>query len=119
MSTPNTDNRNMDNFEQLKNNDIECIAPIDELKAQLKILNKEQKKRTVAIQKYMQENDISEVDIGGISFAMVEKTSVSINIQNLSEIIEDPSELEAFKVAHSTTKERLKITRPKKRSRDE
>ena len=121
MSSPNTDNQNMDNqhFEQLKNNYIECIAPIDELKAQLKILNKEQKNRTLAIQEYMQENDISEVDISGISFARIEKTSVSINMQNLSEIIEDPSELEAFKVAHSTTKERLKITRPKKRSRDE
>ena len=84
-----------------------------------KVLNKEQKNRTLAIQTYMQENDINEVDIDGISFSRTLKTSVSINLQNLSEIIEDPSELEAFKVLHSTTKERLKITRPKKRSRNE
>jgi len=117
MSSP----QNMDNqsFEQLKTDYIGANPKIDELKSELKILNKEQKNRTLAIQKYMQENDINEVDISGISFSRVEKTSVSINIQNLSEIIEDPSELEAFKVAHSTTKERLKITRPKKRSRDE
>ena len=118
MSSP-TQNMNNQNFEELKTDYIGAVPKIDELKAKLKILNKEQKNRTLAIQNYMQENDISEVDISGISFSRIEKTSVSINIQNLSEIIEDPSELEAFKVAHSTTKERLKITRPKKRSRDE
>jgi|TARA_B110001450_G_scaffold169093_1_gene157631 hypothetical protein len=121
MSSPNTDNQNMDNqsFEQLKTDYIGANPKIDELKSELKILNKEQKNRTLAIQKYMQENDINEVDISGVSFSRVEKTSVSINLQSLSEIIEDPSELEAFKVAHSITKERLKITRPKKRSRNE
>jgi len=118
MSSP-TQNTMNQNFEQLKKDYIDAIPQIDELKASLKVLNKEQKNRTLAIQTYMQENDINEVDIDGISFSRVEKTSVSINLQNLSEVFEDPSELEAFKVLHSTTKERLKITRPKKRSRNE
>jgi hypothetical protein len=118
MSSP-TQNTKDQIFEQFKKDYIEAIPKIDELKAELKILNKDQKNRILSIQNYMQENEIDVVDISGISFSRVSKTSVSINMQNLSEIIEDPSELEAFKVAHSTTKERLKITRPKKRSRNE
>lgn len=112
-------NINDQKLEELKKDYIDAFPKIDELRAELKILNKEQKKRSSDIQSYMQENDITELDISGISFSRVEKTSVSINMQTLSEIIEDPSELEAFKVANSTTKERLKITRPKKRSRNE
>lgn len=104
-------------FNKLKMDYIAAVPQIDELKAQLKILNKEQKKRSSDIQTYMQANDITELDISGISFARIEKTSVSINLQNLSEIIEDPSILEAFKIAHSSTKERLKVSRPKKRQR--
>jgi|TARA_B110000977_G_scaffold33206_1_gene44224 hypothetical protein len=104
-------------FEQLKIDYIAAVPQIDELKSQLKILNKEQKKRSSDIQSYMQANDLTELDISGISFSRVEKTSVSINLQNLSEIIDDPSILEAFKAAHSSTKERLKVIRPKKRQR--
>tara|TARA_B110000090_G_C13168353_1_gene364384 strand:+ start:153 stop:611 length:459 start_codon:yes stop_codon:yes gene_type:complete len=118
-SNMSAQNINDQKLEELKKDYIDAFPKIDELRAELKILNKEQKKRSSDIQSYMQENDITELDISGISFSRVEKTSVSINMQTLSEIIEDPSELEAFKVANSTTKERLKITRPKKRSRNE
>jgi|TARA_B110000208_G_C11568639_1_gene358072 hypothetical protein len=118
MSNP-SENMSEEAFQQLKENYIEAIPKIDQLKAELKVLNKEQKQRSLDIQSYMQANNISQMDVSGISFSRIEKTSVSINIQNLSEIIEDPSELEAFKAAHTTTKESLKITRPKKRRRNE
>tara|TARA_B100000795_G_scaffold225469_1_gene181210 strand:- start:469 stop:825 length:357 start_codon:yes stop_codon:yes gene_type:complete len=118
MSTT-TSNMSDECFDQLKLDYIEAIPRIDELKTELTILNKEQKKRSSEIQTYMQENDITEIDLSGITFLREEKTSVSINFANLGEIIENPADLEAFKQAHTKTKERLKITRPKKRNRND
>lgn len=106
-------------FADLKKAYIDAIPAGDALKQQLKSHNKEQKARLNAIHSYMRENNIMSEDIGGITFEREEKTTVSVNMKTLEEIIENPADLEQYKRDHATTKESLKVRKPKRQRTEE
>ena len=58
-------------------------------------------------------------DIGGVTFEREEKTTVSVSMKTLEEIIENPADLEQYKRDHTTTKESLKVRKPKRRRVEE
>ena len=92
----------------------------DALKVQLKSHNKEQKARLLQIHSYMRENNIMSADIGGIVIEREEKTTVSVSMKTLEEVIDNPADLEQYKRDHTTTKEVLKVRKPKRqRTSDE
>lgn len=104
-------------FDRMKQEYVEAIPEGDALKTQLKAHNKEQKVRLAAIHSYMRENNIMSADLGGVEFEREEKTSVKLSIKTLEEIIDNPADLEQYKRDHTTTKESLKVRKPKKRRR--
>ena len=106
-------------FEALKVAYQEAVPAIDALKQQLKSLNKEQKSRLNQIHAYMRENNIMTADIGGITIEREEKTTVSVSMKTLEEIIDNPADLEQYKRDHATTKEVLKVRKPKRRRTDD
>ena len=116
MSTPGL---TQDEFDHMKQEYVEAIPEGDALKAQLKAHNKEQKARLAAIHTYMREHNIMSADLGGVEFEREEKTSVKVSIKTLEEIIDNPADLEQYKRDHTTTKESLKVRKPKKRRRSE
>ena len=106
-------------FEELKVAYQEAVPAIDALKQQLKSLNKEQKSRLNQIHAYMRENNIMSADIGGITIEREEKTTVSVSMKTLEEIIDNPADLEQYKRDNATTKEVLKVRKPKRRRTDD
>ena len=106
-------------FALLKKEYIDALPEIDALKKQLKICNKAQKERLGQIHSYMRENNLMSADIGGVTFEREEKTTVSVSLKNLEEIIENPADLEQYKRDHTTTKEALKVRKPKRRRTEE
>lgn len=108
-----------DDFEQLKKEYIDAIPAGDALKQQLKSHNKEQKTRLNQIHGYMREHGIMSEDIGGVTFEREEKTTVSVSMKTLEEIIENPADLEQYKRDHAKTKESLKVRKPKRRRTDD
>lgn len=108
-----------ESFDELKKAYIDAIPAGDALKQQLKSHNKEQKARLNAIHAYMRENNIMSEDIGGITFEREEKTTVSVNMKTLEEIIENPADLEQYKRDHAKTKESLKVRKPKRQRTEE
>ena len=106
-------------FDRMKQEYVEAIPEGDALKEQLKAHNKEQKARLASIHTYMRENNIMSADLGGVEFEREEKTSVKVSIKTLEEIIDNPADLEQYKRDHTTTKESLKVRKPKKRRRAE
>ena len=105
-------------FEELKKAYLDAIPAIDALKTELKALNKEQKARVNAIHTYMRENGIMSADLGGHTFEREEKTTVSVSLKTLEEVIENPADLERYKRDHTTTKESLRIRKPKRQRTD-
>lgn len=101
-------------FEEVKQAYINALPEGDALKAQLKSFNKQQKARLNAIHTYMRENNIMSEDLGGVTFEREEKTTVSVSMKTLEEIIENPADLEQYKRDHSKTKESLKVRKPKR-----
>ena len=67
----------------------------------------------------MRENNLMSADIGGVTFEREEKTTVSVSMKTLEEIIENPADLEQYKRDHTTTKESLKVRKPKRRRIEE
>ena len=110
MSTPEFDN--------LKKEYIAALPELDALKAQLKNCNKAQKERLNQIHSYMRENNIMSADIGGITIEREEKTTVSVSVKTLEEVFDNPADLEQYKRDHTTTKEVLKVRKPKRRRTD-
>jgi len=109
----------MSEFNDLKKEYIEALPEIDALKEQLKVCNKAQKERLGQIHSYMRENNLMSADIGGVTFEREEKTTVSVSMKTLEEVIENPADLEQYKRDHTTTKESLKVRKPKRRRVDE
>ena len=101
-------------FDEIKKAYIDDLAVGDAIKQQLKAHNKVQKERLKKIHTYMRENDIMSEDIGGVTFEREEKTSVKVNMKTLEEIIDNPADLEQYKRDHSTTKESIKVRKPKR-----
>lgn len=106
-------------FGILKKAFIDAIPAGDALRDQLKSFNKEQKKRLGQIHGYMREHGIMSEDIGGVTFEREEKTTVSVSMKTLEEIIENPADLEQYKRDHAKTKESLKVRKPKRRRTSE
>ena len=106
-------------FSDLKQAYQEAIPSGDALKQQLKSHNKEQKARLNLIHDYMRENQIMAVDIGEITIEREEKTTVSVSMKTLEEVIDNPADLEQYKRDHTTTKEVLKVRKPKRRRTDD
>jgi hypothetical protein len=102
-------------FNELKQAYQDAIPAGDALKQQLNSHNKEQKQRLNQIHSYMRENNMMTVDIGGISIEREEKTTVSVSMKTLEEVIDNPADLEQYKRDHTTTKEVLKVRKPKRR----
>jgi|TARA_B110000091_G_C13746229_1_gene445582 hypothetical protein len=109
----------MSEFDDLKKEYIEALPEIDALKEQLKVCNKAQKERLGQIHSYMRENNLMSADIGGVTFEREEKTTVSVSMKTLEEVIENPADLEQYKRDHTTTKESLKVRKPKRRRVEE
>ena len=106
-------------FTNIKQAYIDAIPAGDAMKLQLKTHNKEQKSRSQAIHAYMRENNLMTEDIGGITFEREEKTTVSVSMKNLEEIMVNPADLEQYKRDHATTKESLKVRKPKRQRTEE
>lgn len=106
-------------FDDLKKEFINALPEIDALKQQLKTCNKAQKERLGQIHSYMREHNMMSADIGGVTFEREEKTTVSVSMKTLEEIIEIPADLEQYKRDHTTTKEALKVRKPKRRRVEE
>jgi len=102
-------------FNDLKRAYTEAIPAGDALKQQLKEYNKEQKARKSQIHTYMRENNIMSADIGGVTFEREEKTTCKVSLKTLEEVIDNPADLEQYKRDHTTTKESLKVRKPKRR----
>lgn len=102
-------------FNELKRAYTEAIPAGDALKHQLKEYNHEQKARKSQIHSYMRENNIMSADIGGITFEREEKTTCKVSLKTLEEVIDNPADLEQYKRDHTTTKESLKVRKPKRR----
>lgn len=109
------DSMSTENFEQLKQDYQEAIPESDALKQQLKAHNKEQKARLNQIHSYMREHGIMTADIGGITIEREEKTTVSVSLKTLEEVIDNPADLEQYKRDHTTTKEVIRVRKPKRR----
>ena len=105
-------------FNELKRAYIAAITAGDALKQQLKEYNKEQKGRSGQIHTYMRENNLMTADIGGITFEREEKSTCRVSLKTLEEVIENPADLEQYKRDHTTTKESLKVRKPKRRRTD-
>ena len=101
-------------FEEIKKAYIDDIPAGDAIKQQLKEHNKAQKARLKQIHAFMRENGIMSQDLGGHTFEREEKTSVKVSLKTLEEIIENPADLEQYKRDHTTTKESLKVRKPKR-----
>ena len=106
-------------FSDLKQTNQEAVPSGDALKQQLKSHNKEQKARLKLIHDYMRENQMMAVDIGEITIEREEKTTVSVSMKTLEEVIDNPADLEQYKRDHTTTKEVLKVRKPKRRRTDD
>ena len=109
------DSMTQEEFDDLKLAYQEAIPAGDALKQQLKSHNKEQKARLNQIHAYMRENNIMSADIGAITIEREEKTTVSVSMKTLEEVIDNPADLEQYKRDHTTTKEVLKVRKPKRR----
>ena len=101
-------------FGEIKKAYIADIPTGDAIKQQLKAHNKVQKTRLKQIHAYMRENGIMSEDIGGHTFEREEKTTVQVSMKTLEEIIENPADLEQYKRDHTTTKESIKVRKPKR-----
>lgn len=113
------DTLTQEDFEQLKQEYQEAIPEGDALKQQLKAHNKEQKDRLNQIASYMRDHNIMSADIGGITIEREEKTTVSVSMKTLEEVIDNPADLEQYKRDHTTTKEVIRVRKPKRRRVDD
>jgi len=109
------DSMSENDFNDLKKAYQEATPAGDALKQQLKSHNKDQKARLLQIHSYMRENNIMSADIGGIVIEREEKTTVAVSMKTLEEVMDNPADLEQYKRDHSTTKEVLKVRKPKRR----
>tara|TARA_Y100000817_G_C16858828_1_gene545024 strand:- start:40 stop:390 length:351 start_codon:yes stop_codon:yes gene_type:complete len=92
---------------------------ITKLKDKLKSLNRENKGNVDIIKEHMNENDLTEYDVGGFQFAKKEVERCSWTETNLQEIIEDEAILQKYREQFTETKQSFSLQKPKKRPRKE
>ena len=87
---------------------------IAEASTVLKDLKKQSGAHVKLIKQYMQEQSVSEMDIGGFTFVSEEKERCRWSEDNLLSILEDPTVLDKYKDEFTTTKTSFSIKRPKR-----
>ena len=100
-------------FETAKSEYVTAMPDIDALKAQMRELNKEQKKRKDIIFQYMRENDLDGIEVGGISFERTQTTRLKLTEDLLEEIVTDAQQLEQIRADNSVSKETFKVKKRK------
>ena len=98
---------------------LKLQAEIQSLKDTLKQMNKENKGNIQLIKEHMDENELSEYDVGGYVFYRKEVERCSWNEKNLEEIIDDQSILSRYREQFTKTKQSFSVKNPKKRSRND
>lgn len=93
---------------------MELQPSITEAAAVLKDLKKQSGAHVKLIKQYMQEQSVSEMDIGGFTFVSEEKERCRWSEDNLLSILEDPTILDKYKDEFTTTKTSFSIKRPKR-----
>jgi len=90
-----------------------------EQQAKLKQLRKEQKANVDVIKQYMQEENMTHLDVGGYEFSIEEVQRCSFTEKNLEEFLEDSSILENYRETYTESGEKFKMNRPKRRRRNQ
>lgn len=76
-------------FETAKHQFTIMLPEIDEKKTELKALKKVHNTYKATIYKYMRENDIEELDVGGYYFTIKTKDKLSIKESDLEELLSE------------------------------
>ena len=100
-------------FEKAKSDYVSAMPDVDVLKGQLRELNKEQKKRKDIIFRYMCENELDGVEVGGVSFERTQTTRLKLTEDLLEEIVTDAVQLEQIRADNSVSKESFKVKKRK------
>lgn len=96
-----------EDFEAAKTNWQSLNPQIQEIRGQLKVLTKQQRGLKKLIHEYMVENELEEVDVGGMTFKIETKTRFKVSQDDLTALIEDEDILDAYKV----TEDKLSVKR--------
>ncbi len=105
-------------FKKAQDDFLALQPEILEQQAKLKQLRKEQKANTECIKQYMEEQQLTSLDVGGYEFSREEVTRCSFTEKNLEDFLEDPSILDSYREAYAESKERFKLQKPKRRRRE-
>ena len=100
-------------FEKAKSDYVSAMPDVDVLKGQLRELNKEQKKRKDIIFRYMCENELDGVEVGGVSFERTQTTRLRLTEELLEELVTDAVQLEQIRADNSVSKESFKVKKRK------
>tara|TARA_Y100001936_G_C15793942_1_gene517934 strand:- start:102 stop:449 length:348 start_codon:yes stop_codon:yes gene_type:complete len=98
---------------------IRLQTKIQKVKDKLKELNKENKGNVDIIKAHMEENELTEYNVGGYKFETKEVERCRWNEKNLEEIIEDQEILDRYREQFTETKKSFSLQKPKKRPRAE
>tara|TARA_B100000902_G_C27245859_1_gene882559 strand:+ start:982 stop:1341 length:360 start_codon:yes stop_codon:yes gene_type:complete len=90
---------------------------IGKIKEKLKALNAENKGNVDIIKAHMEDNELSEYEVGGFTFQKKEVERCTWNEKNLEEIIDDQDILDRYREQFTETKKSFSMQRPKKRPR--
>lgn len=104
-------------FKKACNDFVALQTKIQKLKDTLKALNKENKGNVDIIKSHMDENDLTEYNVGGFQFVKKEVERCTWNEKNLEEIIEDHEILNRYREQFTETKNSFSMQKPKKRPR--
>lgn len=99
-----------EDFEAAKSNWTNLQPQIQEVRGQLKVLTKQQRGLKNLIHEYMQENELTEVDVGGMSFKIETKTRIKVTQDDLDVLIDDPEVLESYKITENKLSVKRKRT---------
>ena len=105
-------------FKKAQDDFLALQPEILEQQAKLKQLRKEQKANTDCIKQYMEEQQLTSLDVGGYEFSREEVTRCSFTEKNLEDFLEDPTILDSYREAYAESKERFKLQKPKRRRRE-
>tara|TARA_B100000424_G_C22716082_1_gene389344 strand:- start:107 stop:421 length:315 start_codon:yes stop_codon:yes gene_type:complete len=89
-----------EDFEAAKTSYTSLQPQIEQLKGQLKILNKQHRGLRNLIHDYMKENELEEVDVGGLTFKIETKTRIKVTPDDLEGMV-DETVLEGYRVTEA------------------
>ena len=104
-------------FQKAQDDFLAMQPKIAKVKEKLKKLNQENKGNIDIIKAHMLENSLTELTVGGFTFANKEVERCSWSEKNLEEFIEDEDILERYREAFTEKKTSFSMSKPKKRRR--